>query len=248
MAELVPAVAGGVRLHALEERVAREDLREGRRGDIGLTDADERCHLGRVGDEAGGRDRGRLDQGVERTVDLASLRAGMRVGRQLAGEAVVKAQRLHGAVRLPRTSGVTACEGPITLHACRQPRDRGKRDRTHRSHRTSGARPQRAPRSSEVFAAQLRGNALDDKRPGARVRRSAHANPARRARAGDRRQRARAAVAPAPASRPDAPSAPQAACPRSHPIMRARRRILSSLDFPGHLPCDADPTRDPARR
>ena len=59
VAELVAAVVRGVRLHALDERVAAEDLREPRRRDIGFADAEPLRHLARMGDQMRCRDRRR---------------------------------------------------------------------------------------------------------------------------------------------------------------------------------------------
>ena len=42
---------GGMGLHALHHRVAAEDLREARRGDLRSVDAQRRRHLARVGDQ-----------------------------------------------------------------------------------------------------------------------------------------------------------------------------------------------------
>ncbi len=97
VAELVPAVVGRIGLHALEQRVAAEDLRKLRRGDGGFVDAQQRRHFGRMRDEPRRGDRLGLHPRVQRPVHLPPLRANVGIGRQLADEAVVEAEGLQGA-------------------------------------------------------------------------------------------------------------------------------------------------------
>ena len=109
VAELVATVIARVRLHALQQRVAAEHLREGGRRDIGVVEAEQRRDFTRVRQQrrrSDGRGRGRRPQ---RTTNLPTPMALLRISRQFANEAVVEAQGVqaaHAASTAWSTSGV----------------------------------------------------------------------------------------------------------------------------------------------
>ncbi len=96
VAELVAAVVRGKGLAARDQHVAGHCLRERRRGHVRLRQSEQVRTLARPGDEPRCGDRGRPHAGVERAVHLTPAGLLRGVGRQLADEAVVEAQRWHG--------------------------------------------------------------------------------------------------------------------------------------------------------
>jgi hypothetical protein len=95
VAELMAAVVGGVGLHALQQGIAAEHLRELRRRHVGGREAEQFGDFARVRDQARRAHWRGLDLRVGRARDLAHARAALRVGRQLAQETVVEAQGGH---------------------------------------------------------------------------------------------------------------------------------------------------------
>ena len=78
MAELVAAVVGRIRLHAVEQRIAAEDLRKLRRCDALFVNAQQRRDFARIREQPRGGDGRGLDRGIQRAVHLPHARAGSR--------------------------------------------------------------------------------------------------------------------------------------------------------------------------
>ncbi len=95
MTELVAAVVRRIGLHAVDERVAAEDLGKVRRRDIRLIEAEQRGHLRRVGDEPRRRHRGGFHARVKRSMHLARMRPHDGVAGQPVYESVVEAKWTH---------------------------------------------------------------------------------------------------------------------------------------------------------
>ena len=100
--ELVPAVAGRVRRHARQQRVAGQRLDPGARLQLVHGDPQFVGHFARIRQQARRRDRRRHDWRPERAEHLARIVAAVIVAGQLAQQAVVEME--HEGVALRRVS------------------------------------------------------------------------------------------------------------------------------------------------
>src|SRR5687768_14660401 len=91
------------RVHARQQRVAAEYLRELRRAHIGLADPQHRRHLARMGQQSRGRDRRRRHARPRGALHLADTRSRAGVARQLA-KAQVAESKFHGPLRRKSSS------------------------------------------------------------------------------------------------------------------------------------------------